>query len=386
MASIRRHPSSPYWHACLTLADGRRTQRSTKTSDKKKAQALANLWEEAETEAAQGLLTEVAARKYIAKAYEIGAGRPMHSHSVEEWIWLWFAEKKHTNRLTTVKRYEGTVRTFLASLGERKSLDLRHVDSTDAERFREQLLQSGKANRTVNLEVKAIASAFNKAFRQGLLERNPFSALIALPTEESIKKDFTLAQLGEILSHCEEDWFGAVLVGFYTGARLSDVTSLVWGNLDLGEDMPAIRFKEKKKQAQHRREIVVPVHARLLEHLITINRGSDESPIFPTLSGRSVGGNSGLSQSFRRILKRAELVEELYSKKKKDGVGRTVSPYGFHSFRHTFKSILANKGVPQDIRDVLTGHAKPSVAEAYVHRETHLLLDAVSKLPNLKVA
>ena len=37
MASIRKHPKSPFWFACITLPDGRQTQRSTKLTDAKKA-------------------------------------------------------------------------------------------------------------------------------------------------------------------------------------------------------------------------------------------------------------------------------------------------------------------------------------------------------------
>ena len=79
-------------------------------------------------------------------------------------------------------------------------------------------------------------------------------------------------------------------------------------------------------------------------------------------------------------MKRAGIVKTLYEKQKKGSAARNVSPYGFHSFRHTFKTELANRGVNPDVRDVLTGHAKPSVAETYVHRNVSVLKDAVDKL------
>jgi hypothetical protein len=48
MASLRKSPKSPYYIACITLADGKRTQKSTKSTDRKKAQRIADLMEEAE--------------------------------------------------------------------------------------------------------------------------------------------------------------------------------------------------------------------------------------------------------------------------------------------------------------------------------------------------
>jgi len=41
MASLRKKDRSPFWFACYTLPDGRRTQRSTGTPDKRKALCLA---------------------------------------------------------------------------------------------------------------------------------------------------------------------------------------------------------------------------------------------------------------------------------------------------------------------------------------------------------
>ena len=52
MASLRRFPRSPYWFACFTLPDGRRTQQSTKSTDRKEAQRIANKFEDAADEAA----------------------------------------------------------------------------------------------------------------------------------------------------------------------------------------------------------------------------------------------------------------------------------------------------------------------------------------------
>lgn len=66
MAALRRLLKSPYWIACFTLPDGTRTQRSTKSTDRREAQRIANKFEDASDEASEGRLTEVQARKVIA--------------------------------------------------------------------------------------------------------------------------------------------------------------------------------------------------------------------------------------------------------------------------------------------------------------------------------
>jgi hypothetical protein len=40
MAFLRKKDRSPFWFACYPLPDGRRTQRSTGTDDKRKAMAV----------------------------------------------------------------------------------------------------------------------------------------------------------------------------------------------------------------------------------------------------------------------------------------------------------------------------------------------------------
>mgnify|MGYP006915294218 CR=1 FL=1 len=41
MASVWKHPNSPFWTACFTCLDGRRKKRSTKETNRRKAEKLA---------------------------------------------------------------------------------------------------------------------------------------------------------------------------------------------------------------------------------------------------------------------------------------------------------------------------------------------------------
>jgi integrase len=386
MASIRRIPRSKYWIACITLADGRQTQRTTKTTDRRKALSVAQQWEDAEKDAKLGVLTEVAARKHISQAYEIATGSKISFHTIKSWLEWWTENKAKAKREGTAKRYEGTVKAFLKVLGDRADLDIRHLSQVDAEAFRSSLVKSGKANRTINVDLKTISGAINLATRSGLIDKNPFSSLDKLATSTSLKKPFDEEQLTKIFKEAQGEWLGVSLFGYYTGMRISDITQLQWQQIELDGDIPLVRFLEEKKQDRHRREVIVPMHSTVVEYLVGLERGADSDFLFPELQTKGTGGNKGLSQSFKRILLSTGIIDSLYQKKEEGSVSRKVSPYSFHSFRHTFKTVLANKGVAADVRDVLSGHAKPSVAEAYVHRDPQVLADAVALMPKLKVA
>ena len=74
MASLRKRPKSEYWVCCYTTADGRRTQRSTGTTDKDEAMAVCRLWENearVEREAVEN------AEELAGAGAEAPRGRPM---------------------------------------------------------------------------------------------------------------------------------------------------------------------------------------------------------------------------------------------------------------------------------------------------------------------
>jgi integrase len=386
MASIRKKPNSKYWYACYDQKDGQRTQVSTKSTDRKVALRVALQYEDAVREARLGVLVESSARKNIDKIYELAVGTPIRFYSIEGWLNWWLENKVKSKSSGTAARYKSSVKSFLGSIGTRATLEIRHLSPSDVEIYVNKLIASGKSNRTVNVDVKTINSAFNLAKKNGYIDVNPFNSFDSLPAGESVKKNFDNRQVNLILSKANGEWKGLILFGYYTGARISDLTELKWGCIDMYLKIPLMRFQEIKKQQKHRREIVMPLHPKLVYYLSNLKPGKSSDYIFPKLQPIGTGGNSGLSQSFRRILVNAEIVAELYQKKKEGTVGRTVSPYSFHSLRHSFKTELANKGVAADVRDVLSGHAKPSVAEGYVHRDTSVLMDAIKLLPDLKVA
>ena len=361
-------------------------QVSTKSTDRRVAMRIALEYEDAVSEAKSKLLVEASARRHIDRIFEVTFGSSITFHTITSWLKWWLDNKVKAKRKATAERYSSSVRHFLESIGERSELQIKHLSEVDAQKFRSDLINTGKSNRSINLEMKVISSAFNLACRSGYMDRNPFDSLDALPVQESKKKNFSKKQVEMILSESSGDWYGLVLFGFYTGARIGDLTQLKWSNIKLKEDFPLLRFSENKKQDKHKRELVVPLHPILLKWIISQNHGKSSDYVFKDLQPLGTGGNKGLSQSFKRILLRTGIIKELHQRQATGSVGRKVSPFSFHSLRHSFKSELAKKGVTSDLRDVLTGHAKPSVAEAYVHRENKTLMKAIRVLPDLLVA
>jgi hypothetical protein len=86
MASLRRLPNSPYWIACFTLPDGRRTQRSTGTGTRREAQRIANEFEDASREARSGRFNETRARKTIADIFAVANRDTLPSSTIRDFF------------------------------------------------------------------------------------------------------------------------------------------------------------------------------------------------------------------------------------------------------------------------------------------------------------
>jgi integrase len=384
MASIWKSPNSPYWIARVKLQDGRWANRSTKETDNRKARKIAEQVEEIEQQAAQGVLTQNLVFKHAAKAYHLSTGSHVHMYTIESWCLYWLRNSEQSNRTSTHVRYSNVINPFLRSLGDRRKLNLQQIDIPDIEKFRDSELKAGKKNRTVNYAIKRVRSVLAAAQKQGLINRNVAAALSPLPEEGSQKKPFTAKQVEEILRTATGDWRGIILVAYFTGARLSDIVSMKWSNVHLEKGV--IEFIEQKKQDRHRKKVVVPIHPVLMDYLLGCNVPDDgEISLFPSLADSRVGGRNGLSDSFKRILLKSGVISELYRKKSGDSVGREVSEFSFHSFRHTFLSNLANAGIPKDVREAMTAHKKGDTGENYTHRDVQTLQDAVAKLPLLNI-
>src|SRR5262249_58594065 len=122
--------------------------------------------------------------------------------------------------------------------------NLNQVTPRDVQRFRDAELATGKHPSTCNYAVKHLRIPFNVARRQGLIMHNPAEAVEMVDNkgEQTSKGAFDIEQLQAILGAASsQDWRGAILLAFYTGARLQDVANMRWRSVDLPEQLISFR-------------------------------------------------------------------------------------------------------------------------------------------------
>jgi len=388
MASLWIRKNSPYWVCCYTDANGAQLKKSTKinvkpqpgekrkdgtakTAADKKTEALEVCLsiERAERYAKAGTLTEQAVKKILSETLERTTGEPLQNHKAGEWLDLWLAAKEQVRAGKTGVRYRQVIRDFKDSLGNRVKLTLAAITPKDIFAYRDAITKAGKTGRTANLSVKVVSAAFNAARRQGYITSNPCTALESLPVESAEKGTFTPAQVAKLVEAADGDWKGAILLAYFTGARISDVINMRWTAIDLAQRLISFTPSKTKKP------VVIPLHEQLERHLLK-SPGIGKAFLFPSLAGKGTGGKHGLSLQFRAIVAKAEITGKVSNA----GL-RAQSSLTFHSLRHSFNSAMANAGVSQEVRQKLTGHASADMNKIYTHHELEPLRAAIGKIP-----
>ena len=387
MASITKDahqpPKSPFWIACYNGigSDGtlRRIKRSTKTTDRKLAQRLADEWEALEKLAGEKRLTESHCRKVIAQMYERTTGEPLHFHTAREYLNEWVESKRNETELRSFLKYRQVANEFLSHIGAKADRVLRDITPADIRSWRDALKRKGLSAPTVNQAVKTLRMPFKAAHEAGYIDINPTkNAVRPLKDKVSdVEKDvFRPEQIAALLRAApSQDWKGAILCGYYTGLRLRDIADLQWSVVDLDRRIITVTTRKTGKT------VTVPMHPEFAAWLAGQTCGIGKAPVFPTLAGKSGGGKSGLSMAFKRIMERAGIRGRLL--REANGAGRSQSSLSFHSLRHSFNSAMANAGVSSEVRQKLTGHASAKMNAQYTHHELEELRSAVSVIPRI---
>jgi len=377
MASLTKHPKSRFWIACYTTRDGRQVKRSTKLTNRSQAMKVALQFEENEQDAKRGMATAVQLQKVVNELAQEVTGESLAAPTVAEFLAEWLEGKRRNSSAGTIERYGHTIRQFLKHLGNAASMRVIGLTPKHIESFLDARLKQGVAPKTAIVDVKTLRSAFNRAERLGIIVKNPVHA-VELPEEKSSERGlFTHDEIEKLLAVApSEDWRTLILLGYYTGARLSDCVALTWQNID--SKLKVIRYSQQKTG----KEVLVPIHVELFERLCWLSEFGDDGPLCNSLSKKGPGGKHGLSESFKRIVVKAGIDQGIVQGKG----SRKFTRLTFHSLRHSFNSTLANAGVSPEVRCKLTGHSTFSMNDRYTRFNIPPLQSAIENIPMLECA
>lgn len=344
--------------------------------------AICLQWEKTADRAKQGNFTEAQARKVVSDIAErVGMG-PVEFATTKKFLTDWIEGKEATKSKGTTVRYRHTVDAFITFLKDRASTNLGNIRPSDIAQFRDIQLKQGKSNGTANMVVKTLRIPFNLARRQGIIISNPADAVDLLPTESQNRQTFSRQQITDLIAVADSEWQGMILFGVCHGLRLGDAARLTWENINAERRSLKLRPQKTSRGVSAKFE-EYPLHMDVLNYItaLPIQSKNPKTPLFPILSKRKLNGSTGLSETFRKLMHKAEIFTEGEKLERRDGKGRRFFELGFHSLRHTAISEQANKGVSKEIRMKLSGH-KSNVHERYTHHELESLRKQIDKVPS----
>ena len=381
MAFIWKHPQSKYFIARFFDLQGKRRNRSTRSTNRKEAERIADAYEEA----ARRKRTARQVRDVIATLHKEITGDDLPSHSFREFAESWLARKAPEVAPGTLGFYRGAVGKFTAFLGVKADAELAEITTDDVVGFRNHEAKTLTA-KTVNHDLKCLRMLFRAARRDKAIVDDPCEFVSVTKKGASTRRrPFTIPELQAVVAVADDEWKSLILFGLYAGQRLGDLAMLTWHNVDLqrGE----IRLVTRKTG----KTLTLPIAAPLRKHLDSLPAGdAPDAPLHPrAFAIVSQQGKTGhLSNHFADLLAQAGLREKKAHRKTTEaGVGRGVGSgtggLSFHCIRHTAVSLMKDAGIPEAAVMELVGHDSEQMSAHYTHVGREALEKAAASLPSL---
>lgn len=384
MAFLRRKKDSRYFFAAWKDENGKRIDRSTKieakASNKRMAQRIADEFEDASRKKRAARQ----AREVIASLHQDLTGEDLPTKTVAEYASIFLSRKEGESAKATIARYRTDMRDFLHWLGPRVDEDLNSIRSQDIAAYRNELL-SRVSETTVTNKIKSVRTLFSAANKEGLCMEEPTASLKLTRKGKADggraeRRAFTVEELKIIREASFGEWESMILFGLYTGQRLGDLATLRWSNVDLQRE--ELRLHTRKTN----RQVVIPLAAPLMEHLLFIEAADDpQAYLHPALAESYEKQPSTLSNQFSSLLANCGLRAPVSHASKGKGrrEKRQESTLSFHSLRATAVTLLHEAGVPAATVEEWVGHDSAEVHRTYIKIGKETLQKATNALPRI---
>lgn len=252
---------------------------------------------------------------------------------------------------------------------------------------------------TIRKQLKSLSSVLGFAAQLGIINENPVSASgvtkrLAKATAKAPgalrRKDYNLDELRRIFSgpvhaggwSAEKDaaLFWLPLLMYYTGARREELAQLSARDVIATKvEPPYLSILATPDESDEDRTVktqgsrrTVPLH----EDLVTLGfldyaRGlPQDGQLFPRLKPNPAGWyGHNFGKRWAKYLR-----DTLH-------LNSPASPS--HGFRHTFKTMCRQAGIPEEVHDAITGHSDGSVSRAYGSMPLRRMAEELTKLQGI---
>ena len=323
------------------MIDGKRYRGSTKTTDKKLAQSIADT-----------IKADIIRKKH---------SLPSAINYKFEDVWDNYAASLAVSKNTLDLRVH--LSKHFLPVFKNKSIQSITTDQIENYQFKRRLevinlpKNAGKREseisfRSVNIEIATLYNFFNFCIKKGFLEKNPASGIKKL-NELSRLKTLSDDDINKLIAGATNKLTRDLITFFiYTGCRKGEALNLKWDDVDLQNDVIAIKGTKTKYDRY------IPISKPLKELLGAIEK-KDGLYVF-NLNGAKLGD---FRKSFMTACRNAGLKDL-----------RT------HDLRHVFASKMFMNGTSLYITGELLGHRTTQMTKRYSHLVPDTLKKAVDEV------
>ena len=267
----------------------------------------------------------------------------------------------------TKAAYLRDLREFRAFLDKNGGSDRAALRKIDAFLLRRYLAELHKRNQRTSIarKLSALRTFFRYLVREGYLPGNPAEGLSTpklnryLPKTLSVDEAVALMERGYGSGLLDLRDRAIVELFYGSGLRVSELTALNVGSLDLREKLVRVLGKGRKER-------ILPIgrnaHQALAAYLDARGAPGDDAPLFLNARGGRLTPRS-VQRNLKARLIKARIVKD-------------ISP---HALRHSFATHLLDGGADLRAIQELLGHASLSTTQKYTRVSVDHLLSVYDK-------
>lgn len=267
----------------------------------------------------------------------------------------WLETSNKQLSVLTVRKRRNAVDNFVAWAKDKwpAARHLEDVDRPCAAAFANRLAKRGGRGKTRYNILADLGTTWEglKRIRDGI--DNPWPLVLPETSDSERRLPFSRDQEAAILKAADArglGWGLACRIARHTGLRYGDIALLRWSSVDLDAGVISVA---PSKTARHGIDVQMPLCLELLQRMRSA-RATDVTGEFvlPDHSAAYPRPDKGTPGSFVSLLADAGLVG---------------TPHTFHSWRHTFRTRLAEVGVSDEIARRLGGWTQAATEQRYDH-------------------
>ena len=241
----------------------------------------------------------------------------------------------------TIDTYKYHLIEFLVWISE-QNLTIFNVKPAHLPEFKEHLLKNGKSERTVNCIISCVRGYYDYLISNGLLDTNPVSNLlrIRVPAYRQYRlTDEELAHFYRFIDQLQPNVRAAFYLLIGSGARVSEITNLTKDDFFFKDDRLFVNIEDAKYDSDR----LIPIlHTNAVEVLKNY------------LASLDVSSLPAFRVSKRTIQRHAA-----------NFAFETGISFSCHVLRHTYATLLLEKGVPIEKIQYLLGHRSVNITRHY---------------------